>query len=50
MQIKPYSTENRAVVEGVGGRLQKRIRQLWGNDRNTLIGVVSDRIELYGKG
>ena len=50
MQIKPYSTENRAVVEGVGGRLQKGIRQLWGNDRNTLIGVVSDRIELYRKG
>lgn len=44
------TTENRAVVEGVGGRLQKGIRQLWGNDRNTLIGVVSDLIELYGKG
>lgn len=46
MQIKPGSTESRSVVEGV----QEELGQLWGNDRNTLIGVVSDLIELYGKG
>lgn len=46
MQIKPGSTESRSVVEGV----QEGIGQLWGTDRDTLVGVVSDVIELYGKG
>ena len=49
MQIKPYSTDNKSVVERSRerGQLQKGMRELWGNDWNTLTGVVSKLTELY---